>query len=369
MPDLEIQVEACRGRQRRLLEALGEKQLDAFVVTQTEHVQWLAGPRFAWTYSPAAVLFADGTLSLVAPNEPPAVAAADEVRTYEAQWLSTLRNDQRAASSEVVRSILQEKPGAKRLGVEFSSFPQHLAGSLDAELADIEPTLYRLRRRKDADELGRIRMAISATEQMYLKAREIIRPGVNELDVFNELQSTAVRQFGEYLTGTGNDYASGEKGGPARDRQIEDGELYTLDLGPAYRGYFADNSRSIAVNGKPTDIQLEAWHKVMEVFTLVESSVKPGVSCKQLFHQVNDLLAEAKVGVFDHHLGHGIGLFPHEAPHLNSQWDDVFEEGDVFTCEPGLYAPELRFGMRLENDYLVTADGVENLSPFPMELA
>ena len=72
---------------------------------------------------------------------------------------------------------------------------------------------------------------------------------------------------------------------------------------------------------------------------------------------------------FDHHLGHGIGLFPHEAPHLNSHWDDVFEVGDVFTCEPGLYSNELRGGIRLENDYLVTETGVELLSDFPLELA
>jgi Xaa-Pro aminopeptidase len=72
--------------------------------------------------------------------------------------------------------------------------------------------------------------------------------------------------------------------------------------------------------------------------------------------------------VFNHHLGHGIGLFPHEAPHLNPHWDDTLEVGEVFAAEPGLYAPELKAGMRIENDYLVTATGVELLSDFPLEL-
>jgi Xaa-Pro dipeptidase len=79
-------------------------------------------------------------------------------------------------------------------------------------------------------------------------------------------------------------------------------------------------------------------------------------------------LNDAPLGVFNHHLGHGIGLFPHEAPHLNPNWNDTFEVGDVFTCEPGLYDPILREGMRIENDYLVTESGVENLSDFPMGL-
>ncbi len=366
---LGVDVAATRGRQQRLLAAVNDLALDAIVVTQNEHVQWLVGPRYDWKFSPAAVLFANGGVALVAPNEPPAEAAADDVRTYEAQWLSTLRNDQRAACSQVVLDILKQAGGQGRLGVEFSSFPVHLSSQLSAELVDIEPELYRQRRKKDADELAKIRMAISGTEKMYQKAREIIRPGVNELEVFNQLQAAAVNQFGEALTGTGNDYASGEKGGPARNRTIEDGELYILDLGPAFRGYFADNSRAIAVNGRPTDEQLEAWQHVMKVFAHVEQVVRPGKSCKELFEEVSQILEQAPIGVFDHHLGHGIGLYPHEAPHLNSMWDDVFEVGDVFTCEPGLYDDRLRYGMRLENDYLVTENGVENLSPFPMELA
>jgi Xaa-Pro aminopeptidase len=58
----------------------------------------------------------------------------------------------------------------------------------------------------------------------------------------------------------------------------------------------------------------------------------------------------------------------HEAPHLNPAWDDVLEAGDVIAVEPALYGPELATGLRLENDYLVTETGLENLSPFPLEM-
>ena len=63
-----------------------------------------------------------------------------------------------------------------------------------------------------------------------------------------------------------------------------------------------------------------------------------------------------------------MGLSAHEAPHLNPRWDDVFEAGDVFTVEPGLYAPSLRAGLRLENLYVLGPDGVENLIRTPLEL-
>jgi Xaa-Pro aminopeptidase len=199
-------------------------------------------------------------------------------------------------------------------------------------------------------------------------ARQIVAPGINELEMFSRLQQVAVEECGEMLTGTGNDYACNARGGPPRNRQAQAGELYILDLGPAFRGYFSDNCRTLAVDGKPTDAQQRAWEKIAEAFPLVESRVKPGVGCRAFYEEIKALMDQYKPGSFNHHLGHGIGLFPHEAPHLNPNWDDTFEEGDVFTVEPGLYEPELKAGIRLENDYLVTATGVELLSDFPLEL-
>jgi Xaa-Pro aminopeptidase len=314
------------------------------------------------------MLAADGTLTVVVPPTMQAIPSADRVLAYQAQRHSTLRNDQRQASSAVLLEAIETPAAPPRIGVEFSSFPPHLSAPLAGQLVDIEPELYRLRRRKDPDELACIRTAIAATGAMYETAREIVEPGINELEVFNQLQATAVRVFGEMTTATGNDYQCGQRGGPPRDRAAEAGELYILDLGPAYRGYFADNCRTVAVDRRPTDEQHQAWAQLAAVFPMVEADVRPGASARELFEKVNAHLAESTLGVFDHHLGHGIGLFPHEAPHLNPHWDDRFEEGDVFTAEPGLYAESLRAGIRLENNYRVSATGVELLSDFPLEL-
>lgn len=368
MSSYDVDIAACRQRQQRLIAEMRRLDVELAIVTQTEHVQWLAGPRFAWLFQPVAALTSDGHLTLVAPQKQQFNAAADEVATYEAKWHSTLRNDQRQASSAALLEALGERAKARRVGVEFSSFTQHLATPLGATLVDIEPTIFRLRRRKDADELARLRKAIAGTEKMYQRAREIVAPGISELEVFNQLQAVAVEEFGEMLTGTGNDYQCCSRGGPPRNGHMaQAGELYILDLGPAFRGYFSDNCRTFAVTDV-SDQQHQAWELVTQVLAHVGRTVKPGKSCRELFNEAQAILDRAPVGVFNHHLGHGIGLFPHEAPHLNPNWDDVFEVGDVFTAEPGLYAPELKAGMRIENDYLVTETGVELLTPFPLEL-
>lgn len=368
MTSYDTSVEHCRGRQKRLLEVMRHQGLDLAIVAKIEHVQWLAGPRFAWTFEPAAALAIDGHVTLISPRKLTEPVAADEVAVYSSHRHCTLRNDQRQSCVETLLAALESRPKPRRVGVEFSCHSPHLGTRLSAEMVDIEPDLYRLRRRKDADELARLKKAIAGTGAMYARAREIVEPGITELEVFNQLQAAAVRELGEMLTGTGNDYQCGSALGPPRDRKAEAGELFVLDLGPAFRGYFADNCRTIACGGHPTDGQLRAWQKIVEVFSIVERRVKPGASCRALFEEVQAHLDEYRPRAFNHHLGHGIGLFPHEAPHLNPHWDDTFALGDVFTAEPGLYGPELRAGIRIENDYRVTETGVELLSDFPLEL-
>ena len=360
---------ACRSRQQRLLARMAEERLDGVVVVTPEHIEYLTGHRWDFRFSPVAALEASGRVLLVCPDPPVEQGAADDVRTYEAKWRSTLRSDQREASAVVLGDWLASRGRWQRVGVEFSACPPHVSRLFPtALLADIEPVLWRLRRRKDPDEMLLLRRAIAASGEMYARAREIIRPGITELEVFSTLQSVAVASCGEMLTGTGNDYACGVRGGPPRGRACGAGELYILDLGPAYRGYFADTARAIAVDRSPTDGQWAAWKHVCDALTLVEQTAKPGMTCRDLYARVQEWLATAPVGTWSSHLGHGIGLSVHETPRLNPHWDDTLEVGDVIAVEPALYAPELSCGMRIENDYLVTETGLELLSPFPLEL-
>jgi Xaa-Pro aminopeptidase len=204
---------------------------------------------------------------------------------------------------------------------------------------------------------------------MYERAREIVRPGVNEVDVYAELQAVAVRTLGEALTYFGQDFRSAARGGLPRNRVAQAGELYILDLGVGFRGYYSDNARTLAVGGAPSAAQRRAWQAVLDVFPLVESTVRPGASCRTLFEAVATQLDESRPWQFLTHLGHGVGLAAHEGPHLNPHWDDTFAEGDYIAVEPGLYHDELRYGVRLEQNYVVTAGGVELLTPWPLELS
>ena len=367
-----LDLDSCRARQRRLRERLAPAAPDLVVITSPEHVQYLTGHRwdYRWGRSPLAAIDAAGELLLVCPDKVVDAAAADDVRTYESKWRSTLRLDQRQASAAVLADWLSGRTPPRRVAVEYSACCPHVTRLFPAaELVDVDPLLWDLRRRKDADELGLLRRATDATGAMYRTARAMIEPGVSELAVFSALQGAAVEACGEMLTDTGNDYASGVRGGAPRARGARAGELYILDLGPAYRGYFSDNARTVSVDRRPTDPQAAACERVCGAFQIVERMGRPGVSCRDIYAEVHAWLnGVPSLGSWNSHLGHGIGLFVHETPHLNPSWDDTLEEGDVIAVEPAIYGPDLGVGIRIENDYLVTPTGLELLSPFPLGL-
>jgi Xaa-Pro aminopeptidase len=362
-----VDIAACRGRQQRLLEAVEPLGVDLTVVSRRESVQWLTGARVAPPFEPIAAMTTDGKVTLVVPDrqlsEP---AAADELIGYEAKWHSTMIDQQRAASSAVLQAKLSKPP--KRAACEFDAFCPQLFLGWNVPLVEVDAILFSLRRRKDADELAMMRRANEANCAMYERAREIVKPGVNELDVYSELHAVAVRTLREPLTYFGQDFRSGARGGGPRNRRIQASELFVLDLGVGFRGYYSDNARTLSVGGEPTPAQRSAWEAVTEVFATIESTVRPGKSGRELYEQVHRQLNQNRPWEFNHHLGHGVGLAAHEGPHLNPRWDDTLAEGDFLAVEPGLYHEELRAGVRVEQNYLVTQSGVELLTNWPLGL-
>ncbi len=368
---LKLSLEACCERQKRIGRLLAERDLDFALLIRPEHVQYVTGFRPAAVHQAAVVVFPDGKTVLAAPNSLPDHFEANEVLVFEAQWCCTLRQDQLAAALAAITSKCFRNLNGKRAGVERSVnlltltpwFPpaQHSA-------VDIEPDLWNLRRCKDEDELVLIQHAIQCTDEMYYRAREIIVPGITEIEVYNQLHAAAMNFCGAPFLAFGNDFQCNSPGGPPRTRPTQTGELYILDLGVSCTGYYSDSCRTFSVDQCPTDEQLRAAEHIERVLTFVEQSVRPGTSARELFIQAKAMLDEAIPGGFFHHLGHGIGLFPHEAPHLNEHWDDHFQPGDVFTAEPGLYSHALKAGIRLEQNYLITDSGATRLTNFPIDL-
>ena len=154
--------------------------------------------------------------------------------------------------------------------------------------------------------------------------------------------------------------------------EIQDGDLILFDLGAQYKYYNADISRTFPINGKFTERQKEVYNSVLKVNEEIINLIKPGIKYKEVNDKATDLVAEEciKLGLitdkkdvrkyYFHSIGHSLGMDTHdiETPHR----DITFVPGVVYTVEPGIYIPEEGIGIRIEDDILVTEDGVCNLS-------
>jgi Xaa-Pro aminopeptidase len=357
-----LSIASCGKRIHRLRGLFESHSLDAILVTNPKHVYYFSGYLPAWT-DHAALLVRESDLVLIAGQEP-AQCAANEIRLYPGSLLGSVRQDQMEARAEATGDLLA---AIRRVGIEYSTCDVHIRNRISGEVVNIEPEILRQRRRKDDDELMLIRHSLRCVEACYQRARELVQPGLSELDLHAELLKTGTLAAGGPISRFGNDFQCGTPGGAPRDRVAQNGELWILDLGVECQGYNSDACRVFPV-GAISAAQQAAWRVVAETLQAAEEMARPGASCRVLFQAAKARLDAHLPGGFSHHLGHGIGLSPHESPYVNPQWDDVFEEGDTFTLEPGVYHPSLRGGVRIENDYLVTARGVERLTNFPIDL-
>ena len=361
-----LTVEGCRTRQQRLRQLMEAQGVDTALITDRKHVYYYSGYLTpVATRSALIVTGRDAVLMTGTLGADPDAPAVSDLRTFVGNaYHSTIRPNQ----EELLAGLVSRATLAGRVGCDLSSCPALLLRLLSGETVDLTAGILAQRRSKDPDEVALLRVAAGCVDACYRYARERIEPGLNELTLYGELLRTAVETAGEEVGRFGQDFQCASPGGPARDRKAQTGELWILDLGVEYRGYGADASRTFAVSGRPSDAQQEAWALVTGALRAATDRLRPGLSCLKLFRDTEATIHAVYPGGFPHHLGHGIGLSVHEAPFLNPEWNQQLAAGDVITVEPGVYHPELAAGMRIENDFVVSAAGAEQITHAPLDL-
>jgi len=355
---------SCRSRQEALRKYLEENGLDGAVFFNRHYVYCLSGYWHEQPLTPTAILVeTSGKTSIFTHDENPTAPAADEVVHYVPNHLFTLKPN---LSGCIAKVLIPKLSGLKKIGTGEQTPAAMLSG---VECIDITEAYQYLRRHKDADEVAALEFTIQCADRAYAAALQLIEPEIGEIEVMAAMHEEATFAASELLSGWGQDFQCGVPGGFAmRGKTAKAGELYILDVGVGVRGYRSDLCRTFAVDGNPTAAQKEAHARIVEVMKAGEAFLKPGQSCREMYDFVHGALDGWQGYSFIHHAGHGIGLDAHEVPRINPAWDDTFESGDVVAFEPGLYGDELRGGIRLENNYLITGSGFRQLSHFPLDL-
>jgi Xaa-Pro dipeptidase len=235
----------------------------------------------------------------------------------------------------------------------------------DPYAATVIRTVAEMRRQKDSDELAQLRRCMRAGEAGQAWARENVRPGMSELDVYCGVNTACIQAAGQAVVVYGDFAVSPgpeRRGGPPTSRVLEPGDMLILDFSVVIAGYRSDFTNTLVVGRDPTPEQKRLYELCVQAMAAAEKELAAERSCRTVYEAVRGVFEKAGVAQhFPHHAGHGLGLTHPEAPYFVREADETLLAGDVVTLEPGLYVPGVG-GIRIEHNYLVTPRGCERLS-------
>ena len=246
-----------------------------------------------------------------------------------------------------------------------------------------------LRLIKEPEEIELMQKACNITTQAFYKVLQIMKPNIKEYEIEAEITSEFIRNGAN-----GHAYdpivASGKNNCVlhyvSNDKTCKDGDLVLMDFGAEYANYSADTTRTIPVNGKFSERQKEVYNAVLRVMKKATSIMKVGMTINKINQQVETLIEEELLNIglannndfknnkkkdtirikyFMHGNSHFMGLDVHDV----GTKDTEFKAGMVLSCEPGIYIEEEGFGIRLENDILITeGEPIDLLANEPIEI-
>jgi Xaa-Pro aminopeptidase len=227
-----------------------------------------------------------------------------------------------------------------------------------------------LRAIKEEGELEILRRACAITDRVFERLTEVKFVGRTERDVSWDLTRLFHEEGGEGLA-----FESIVGAGPtgarpharAGDRKIGAGELVVIDAGCTLEGYASDYTRTFAT-GPLGDEAKEVYATVLAAQQAGLDAIRADIPAIDADNAARRVVDESQfAGTFGHGLGHGLGLDVHELPRMGPDTEDILVPGNVVTVEPGVYL-EGKFGVRIEDDVVVTQDGIENLTGFRKDL-
>ena len=359
------------ARRQRLAAALAAAGLDAVVFNPGPSLTYFFGGSFFLGERPIlGLVSAAGRATFVAPAfeqaEVQALGLASVHLYPEAPeaWPATLA----AALAD------PRLPAAARLGIEptrLRAFELRLLeqAAPQATFPDATPVVMHLRGRKDAAEQAAMREAVRIAEAAWQATLPVLRPGVTERAVAAELVVQLLRHGSQPdlpfwpIVAFGPHSASPHAQPGAARLTPETPVLF--DWGARHRGYVSDITRVVWFGSQPDPEFLAVAEVVRQANRAGIAAAQVGAAAGAVDRAARQVIAAAGYGpAFTHRTGHGLGLAVHEPPYLREDNPAPLAPGMVFTVEPGVYL-EGRWGVRIEDMVVVTAEGPQVLTTLP----
>ena len=241
-----------------------------------------------------------------------------------------------------------------------------------ATFADLRPLLMSMRAVKSPGEIALIRKAVDNSVDAQVAAIKAVHPGVWEYEIGSLMKYEFERRGSEwpsYPPIVGSGLFSTVLHYDADSQQMQSGDMVVMDVAGSYSGYASDMTRTLPVNGHFTPRQREIYEIVRGAQAAVIAAAEPGITLggkdglqRIAYDYINthgkDLHGKSLGQYFPHGVGHSVGLNVHDP----MDYTKPLEPGMIITDEPGIYIPEEKIGVRIEDMLLITPDGNEVLT-------
>lgn len=370
-----ITLEEREQRIERARQLLAKNKIDALVICTGTSLNYFTGLRwgqserfFAWVLpakgNPFIVcpVFEEGRVRERIDARPATLPRASTTKIYT--W-----NEDENPYALLARALKDAGISTGRVGVE-----ERTQFAFSDGIAHASPTITAVsgttitsgcRAVKSAAELALMRLANDNTLKVYEATFKSIEPGMTNRQVSELISAAYARtgfpgeascQVGEY---------SALPHGSLQPQIIKESQIIMLDDGCTVEGYQSDITRSFVL-GKATDKQKQVFDIVHRAQSAALAAGRAGAPCHAVDDAARKVVTDAGYGPdykhFTHRLGHGIGMDGHEWPYLVRGNNTLLESGMTFSDEPGIYIPG-EFGIRLEDDWVVTSDGGDMFTP------
>ncbi|WP_188206136.1 M24 family metallopeptidase [Alkalibacillus aidingensis] len=345
----------------RLRQKMQEKDIDGMLITNGQNRRYMTG--FTGT---AGVVLITLEQAVFITDFRYTVQAREQVTGFD---LVEHRGPIHEEVAEQVKNLGVNRLGFEKNHVTYQVFEAY-QNVLTSEFIPVDGLVEQLRLFKTEHEINILKEAAEIADAAFDYIQTVIKPGVKEIEVSNELEffmrkQGAVSSSFDIIVASG--YRAALPHGVASEKTIESGELVTLDFGALYKGYCSDMTRTFAV-GEISDQLKEIYNTVLQAQIRGMEGIKPGITGKEADALTRDYIKEKGYGdYFGHSTGHGLGMDVHEGPSLSVKSDTVLKPGMVVTVEPGIYVPDVG-GCRIEDDTVITENGNKRLTHSTKEL-
>jgi len=349
------------GKMDKVRDALETNRLDAILIASSINRRYVTG--FTGTAGAAIITKDDARFITDFRYTEQAAEQAEGFQIVEHKQLIDLE------IKDQLKELNVKRLGFEKDHVSYSQY-ENYNKVLEVELVPISGVIEELRLIKGNDELEIMKKAAKIADDAFEHIQSFIKPGVKEIDISNELEFF-MRKQGATSSSFDIIVASGFRSalphGVASEKEIQSGELVTMDYGALFRGYCSDITRTVAV-GEVNDELKNIYDTVLEAQIRGVEGLRPGMTGKEADALTRDYIKDKGYGdYFGHSTGHGLGMEVHEGPSLSFRSDKELKPGMIVTVEPGIYVPQVG-GCRIEDDVIITETGNERLTFSSKEL-